>query len=113
MYKGQPAVCFFTEETNYKSSSSPFGIKLCDRVSGRPLHPVSYTHLLPEYSVVHKQDWFIRERYRPATGEGDMSFLSRSYERHFNERPFLKMCIRDRLAICPLQIPSARSRTEH
>ena len=32
---------------------------------------------------------FIRERYRPATGEGDMSFLSRSYERHFNERPFL------------------------
>ena len=22
---------------------------------------------------------FIRERYRPATGEGDMSFLSRSY----------------------------------
>ena len=34
----EPAVCFFTEETNYKSSSSPFGIKLCDRVSGRPLH---------------------------------------------------------------------------
>ena len=45
--------------------------------------------VLPEYSVVHKQDWFIRERYRPATGEGDMSFLSRSYERHFNERPSL------------------------
>ncbi len=45
--------------------------------------------VLPEYSVVHKQDWFIRERYRPATGEGDMSFLSCSYERHFNERPFL------------------------
>lgn len=45
--------------------------------------------VLPEYSVVHKQDWFIREHYRPATGEGDMSFLSRSYERHFNERPFL------------------------
>ena len=34
----EPAVCFFTEETNYKSSSSPFGIKLCDRVSGKPLH---------------------------------------------------------------------------
>ena len=45
--------------------------------------------VLPEYSVVHKQDWFIRERYRPATGEGDMSFLSRSYERPFNQRPFL------------------------
>ena len=34
----EQAVCLFTEETNYKSSSSPFGIKLCDRISGRPLH---------------------------------------------------------------------------
>ena len=34
----EPALCFFTEETNYRSSSSPFGIKMCDRVSGRPLH---------------------------------------------------------------------------
>jgi conjugation system TraG family ATPase len=34
----EPALCFFTQETNYKSSSSPFGIKMCDRVSGKPLH---------------------------------------------------------------------------
>ena len=45
--------------------------------------------VLPQYSVVLKQDWFIRERYRPQLGDGDMSFLSRSYELHFNERPFL------------------------
>jgi len=67
--------------------------------------------VLPEYSVVLKQDWFIRERYRPeVTNEAEAgasgsvrqegrrssqiggeqaSFLSRSYERHFNERPFL------------------------
>ena len=45
--------------------------------------------VLPEYSIVHKQDWFIRENYHPQTGDPDMSFLSRSYERHFNERPFL------------------------
>ena len=32
------ALCFFTEETNYKSSLSPFGIKMVDRVTGRPLH---------------------------------------------------------------------------
>ena len=44
--------------------------------------------VLPDYSVVLKQDWFIREQYLPATG-GEASFLSRSYERHFNERPFL------------------------
>jgi conjugation system TraG family ATPase len=34
----EPALCFFTEETNYQSSLSPFGIKMCDRVSGKPLH---------------------------------------------------------------------------
>ena len=34
----EPALCFFTEETNYKASPSPFGLKLCDRISGRPLH---------------------------------------------------------------------------
>lgn len=50
---------------------------------------VKAVKVLPDYSVVHKQDWFVSEKYHPQTGEGDMSFLSRSYERHFNERPFL------------------------
>ena len=50
---------------------------------------VKAVKVLPDYSVVHKQDWFVSEKYRPDTGDGDMSFLSRSYERHFNERPFL------------------------
>jgi len=45
--------------------------------------------VLPEYSIVHKQDWFIREQYRPQTGDAQISFLSRSFERHFNERPYL------------------------
>jgi conjugation system TraG family ATPase len=31
-------VCLFTQETNYKSSPSPFGIKLADRLTGKPLH---------------------------------------------------------------------------
>ncbi|KAB3889494.1 TraG family conjugative transposon ATPase, partial [Bacteroides uniformis] len=38
----------------------------------------------------HKQDWFIKERYKPELQKDDMSFLSRSFERHFNERPYLK-----------------------
>ena len=46
--------------------------------------------VLPDYSVVHKQDWFIKERYKPELHKDDMSFLSRSFERHFNERPYLK-----------------------
>ena len=45
--------------------------------------------VLPDYSVIHKQDWFVKENYKPATDQENMSFLSRSFERHFNERPFL------------------------
>ena len=45
--------------------------------------------VLPDYSVIHKQDWFVKENYKPATDQEDMSFLSRSFERHFNERPYL------------------------
>lgn len=45
--------------------------------------------VLPNYSIVHKQDWFIQESYEPETKKEDLSFLSRSFERHFNERPYL------------------------
>ncbi|KAA6330221.1 Type IV secretion system protein virB4 [termite gut metagenome] len=45
--------------------------------------------VLPDYSVIQKQDWFVKERYQPVTDKEDMSFLSRSFERHFNERPYL------------------------
>ena len=46
--------------------------------------------VLPDFSIVHKQDWFIKEKYTPELQKEDMSFLSRSFERHFNERPYLK-----------------------
>ena len=36
-----------------------------------------------------KQDWFVKETYRPKTDDGEQSFLTRSYELHFNERPYL------------------------
>ena len=45
--------------------------------------------VLPNYSVVCKQDWFMKETYRPDFGTEEQSFLSKSYERHFNERPYL------------------------
>ncbi|KKB45074.1 TraG family conjugation system ATPase [Parabacteroides sp. HGS0025] len=45
--------------------------------------------VLPDYSVIHKQDWFVKENYKPQTDKEDMSFLSRSFEKHFNERPYL------------------------
>ena len=43
--------------------------------------------VLPEHSVVCKQDWFTKETYRADYGKD--GFLSRNYERHFNERPYL------------------------
>ena len=34
----EQALCFFTAETNYRNSPSPFGIKMADRLSGIPIH---------------------------------------------------------------------------
>nr|WP_315155643.1 TraG family conjugative transposon ATPase [uncultured Flavobacterium sp.] len=44
---------------------------------------------LPDFTVVHKQDWFIKEDYAPKMDQEDLSFLGKSYQQHFNERPFL------------------------
>ena len=44
---------------------------------------------LPDFTIVHKQDWYIKENYAPNLAKEDQSFLAKSYQRHFNERPFL------------------------
>ncbi len=44
--------------------------------------------VLPQHSVFHKQDWFVAEKHK-ADFERDLSFLSHSSERFFNERPYL------------------------
>lgn len=50
---------------------------------------VKAVKVLPDFSVVCKQDWFTKETYRADFKDGGQSFLSKSYERHFNERPYL------------------------
>ena len=45
--------------------------------------------VLPEHSIVCKQDWFIQETYRSKSDGEEQSFLTRSYELHFNERRYL------------------------
>ena len=40
--------------------------------------------VLPNFSIVHKQDWFISEEYQGKLSEGELSFLARSSERHVN-----------------------------
>lgn len=45
--------------------------------------------VLPTHSILHKQDWFTETSYKPAFIKEDNSFLSRSSDRFFNERPYL------------------------
>lgn len=45
--------------------------------------------LLPVNSIFHKQDWFTEAKHKANFDTEDNSFLSRSSERFFNERPYL------------------------
>ena len=45
--------------------------------------------VLPVNSVLHKQDWFTEAKYKPSFVKDDNSFLTRSSNRFFNERPYL------------------------
>lgn len=45
--------------------------------------------VLPVNAILHKQDWFTEATYKPEFAKEDNSFLSRSSERFFNERPYL------------------------
>ncbi|MDQ1166376.1 TraG family conjugative transposon ATPase [Flavobacterium sp. SORGH_AS_0622] len=48
--------------------------------------------VLPKFCVFHKQDWFLESSYKADFSSEDSSFLTRSSERFFNERPFLDHC---------------------
>lgn len=45
--------------------------------------------LLPKHCIFHKQDWFLEKKHVADFSSDDSSFLTRSSERFFNERPFL------------------------
>jgi conjugation system TraG family ATPase len=45
--------------------------------------------VLPVNTVLYKQDWFTEAKYKASFITEDNSFLSRSSERFFNERPYL------------------------
>jgi conjugation system TraG family ATPase len=45
--------------------------------------------LLPVGTMIHKQDWFIEEKYQGDNENGGDSFLTQAFQRHFIERPFL------------------------
>lgn len=45
--------------------------------------------ILPKFTVLHKQDWFLDKAYKADFSRNDTSFLARASERFFNERPYL------------------------
>src|SRR5689334_5261604 len=50
---------------------------------------VNAIRLLPNQTVFHNQDWFVSQKYKPDWEKKSRSFLDRSSDRFFNERPFL------------------------
>ena len=69
----EQGLCLFNEETNYRSSLSPFGIKMADRVSGIPIHLD-----ISDYPM--KKGW-ISNRNRVVIGPsgGRQKFYTQSY----------------------------------
>lgn len=50
---------------------------------------IKAVRILPKHTVFHKQDWFTEAKYAADFSKNDTSFLTRSSERFFNERPYL------------------------
>lgn len=54
----EQALCLFNQETNYRSSLSPFGIKMVDRVTGKPLH-LDISDLPMKQGIITNRNKFI------------------------------------------------------
>lgn len=50
---------------------------------------VKAIRVLPNHTILHKQDWLVEASYQADFMKTEQSFLSRSSERHFHERPYL------------------------
>ena len=46
--------------------------------------------MMPQHSVLHKQDWFLDSTYTSRFDARATSFLNHASERYFNERPYLE-----------------------
>ena len=76
----EQAVCLFASETNYRSSPSPFGIRMTDRQSGVPLH-LDISDLPMRKGIITNRNKFILG----PSGSGK-SFLTNHLVRQYYEQ---------------------------
>jgi len=76
----EQAVCLFAEETNYKNSFSPFGIKLADRISGKPLH-VDISDLPMKRGVTTNRNKFVLG----PSGSGKSFFMNHLVRQYYEQ----------------------------
>ena len=76
----EQAVCFFAEETNYKNSPSPFGIKMVDRLTGKPLH-VDISDLPMKKGITTNRNKFVLG----PSGSGKSFFMNHMVRQYYEQ----------------------------
>ena len=76
----EQAVCLFTEETNYRSSPSPFGIRMADRISGKPLH-IDISDLPMKKGIITNRNKFVLG----PSGSGKSFFMNHLVRQYYEQ----------------------------
>ena len=76
----EPALCFFIGETNYKSSPSPFGIRMADRISGKPIH-VDISDLPMKTGLITNRNKFVLG----GSGSGKSFFMNHMIRQYYEQ----------------------------
>ena len=76
----EQALCFWVEETNYRSSVSPFGLKMSDRISGKPLH-VDISDLPMKRGVTTNRNKFVLG----GSGSGKSFFMNHLARQYYEQ----------------------------
>ena len=86
----EQSVCLFTEETNYIDSPSPFGIKMADRISGKPLH-IDISDLPMRKGVTTNRNKFVLG----PSGSGKSFFMNHLVRQYYEQGTHVMPYIED------------------
>lgn len=76
----EQALCFFTGETNYRDSPSPFGLRMTDRLSGVPVH-VDISDLPMKMGVICNRNKFVLG----PSGSGKSFFMNHFCRQYYEQ----------------------------